>query len=185
MPETNYGDLAMGAIFVLISSLARFKAPPTDRSSTTALRYYTAAFFYLLVAMGLYFGLLTFPAFVEALGRETGMFSGLAGEIAAFISKHRDGQISPAPLVALLLTVLLPRIPPLADAEAWVRKHLQAMGAIPHEARRLADELFDSRFSAPPRVQEEVSTRLANEGFHPDEVVFVEDASLEHLWTKI
>jgi hypothetical protein len=166
------GDVIIGAIFVVISAAGRFNTPLTNRSSTTALRYYMAFFCYLLVGLGLYFGLLSFRPLLSNLKQEAGFFGGLAKDF------------SPAPLVALLLTVLLPKVPLLADGDAWIRERLQRMGSIPHEARRLATELHKSRFSLSPRLREEVTTRLTNEGFQTDDLLFEESPGLKHIWTK-
>jgi hypothetical protein len=166
------GDVFIGAIFVLISAAGRFNTPPSNRCSTTALRYYMASFCYLLVGMGLYFGLLSFRPLLEQLKREAGIFGGLANDF------------SPAPLVALLLTVLLPKIPLLADGDAWIRERLQRLGSIPHEARRLAAELQRARFSVSARLQEQVATNLISEGFESDDLLFEAAPGLRHVWTK-
>jgi len=168
------GELLIGAIFVLFSAAERFNTPETNRSSTTALRYYLASFCYLLVGMSLYSGLVFFPSVVDGIGHES-----------AFAHWANNLGLPPAPLAALLLTVLLPKVPLLAEADAWIRTRLQEMGAIPHEARRLAAELRKSRFSASPHFRAEVTTRLLNAGFHPDDLLFDERHDLKYPWTKV
>jgi putative flippase GtrA len=171
----DISDLAIGAVFVLISASSRFNTPPTNRSSTTALRYHTASLCYLLLGMALYFGLLCFPPIVEGVSKELGYFY----ETARSLEK-----ISTAPLIALLLTVLLPKVPLLAEADDWVREHLQKMAAIPHEARRLAADLRKLRYSVSPSLQAQVMQRLAGQGFQADDVRFEESPDLKHVWTK-
>jgi hypothetical protein len=156
----------------LISAAGRFNTPHTNRSSTTALRYYTAFFCYLLVGMGLYVALLSFGPLLEGIKTE-----------AAFFGELRK-ELSSAPFAALLLTVLLPKIPLLAEGDAWIREHLQRMGAIPYEARRLASELQKSRFSFSPRLREEVTARLVSEGFQADDLLFEESPGLGYVWTR-
>lgn len=129
------GQVLIGAIFVLISAAGRFNTPHTNRSSTTALRYYTAFLCYLLVGLGLYFALLSFGPLLEALKIE-----------AAYYGK----LIASPPFVALLLTVLLPKVPLLAEGDAWILGHLQRMGAIPYEARRLTSKLHKARLDISP-----------------------------------
>lgn len=165
------GQVIIGAIFVLISAAGRFNTPHTNRSSTTALRYYMAFFCYLLVGMGLYFALLSFGPLLEGIKTE-----------AAFFGELRK-ELSSAPFAALLLTVLLPKIPLLAEGDAWIREHLQRMGAIPYEARRLTSELQKSRFSFSPRLREEVAARLVSEGFQADDLQFEESPGLGYVWT--
>jgi hypothetical protein len=166
------GAVLLGAVFVAISAAERFNTPVTNRCSTTRLRYYTAAFCYQLFGIGLYFSLLGFRPLLAYLQREIGFFGGLAT------------GLSPAPFVALLLTILLPKIPLLADFDAWIRQHLQRMGAIPHEARRLAVELHKSGFFLSPKLREEVTARLASDGFLAEDLLFEESTGLKHLWTK-
>jgi hypothetical protein len=168
----DIGQVVIGAIFVLISAAGRFNTPHTNRSSTTALRYYVAFFCYLLVGMGLYFTLLGFGPLLEGIKTE-----------AAFFGELRK-ELSSAPFVALLLTVLLPKIPLLAEGDAWIRERLQKMGAIPYEARRLASQLHRSGFSFSPRLREEVTTRLTSEGFQGDDLLFEESPGLGYVWTR-
>ncbi|HTG33136.1 MAG TPA: hypothetical protein VLB76_09410 [Thermoanaerobaculia bacterium] len=171
--NTEHADteLLIGAIFVLFSALDRFNTPETNRSSTTALRYYLAAFSYLLFGMMLYLGLAYSPVLLEVIKVDSTW-------------AHSLKDLPVAPFAALLLTVLLPKVPILAEADNWIREQLQEMGSIPHEARRLAAELRKSPFSVPPHVRGEVTTRLRNAGFHPNDIQFEDSSDLRYFWTK-
>ena len=61
-------------------------------------------------------------------------------------------QQSPPVVVALLLTVLLSKVPALAALDDFVRTRLQHMAAIPYEVRRLAVELKRASFRPPART---------------------------------
>jgi hypothetical protein len=165
------GSLLIGAIFVLFSALERFNTPPTNRSSTTALRYYIAVFCYLLFGMMLYLVFVYSPFLLEELRADS--------TYAHFVK-----DLPVAPFAALLLTVLLPKVPVLAEADGWIRERLQEMGSIPHEARRLAAELRKSRFTVSPHLRGEVTVRLRNEGFRAEDLQFEEAPELNYLWTK-
>jgi hypothetical protein len=165
----DWTQILIGALFVVIFAAGRFNTPPTNRYSTTLLRFYLAASCYVLFEITLYLALIFTPALVE---------------VPAFFAPLLSGPTA-APLAALLLFVLVPKIPPLAEADGWVLEHLQRMGAIPFEARRLAAELRRSRFTVPAQLREKVVTRLVSQGFSPGEVLFAESTALEHVWTKI
>jgi hypothetical protein len=69
-------------------------------------------------------------------------------------------------VVALLLTVLLPRVPALATLDDFVRTRLQHMAAIPHEVRRLAVELKRASFRpASEDEYAEIAPALLAQGF--------------------
>jgi hypothetical protein len=163
----------IGAIFVFISAVGRFNTPASNRYSTTALRYYLSAFCYVALGLGLYVGLLQSPEVADELLHDGGYLSTWAS------------KLSLAPLAALMLTVLLPKVPLLAEADAWIRERLQELAAIPHEARRIAAELRNARFSISPHLRAEVTRRLSNEGFPSDDVLFEESKAFEHTWTKV
>jgi hypothetical protein len=160
MCDTTF-EVTVGAIFVVTSASARFNTPPTIRSYTTAMRYYTAWLCYLLGGMALYFGLVALPTVVQAVRGAKG--DGMTN-VAGF---------SIPLLAALLLTPLMPHMPILPTADAWLRKRLQQMAAIPYEARQLAAVLRRASFSVPPGLQAEVESRMAGPGLHSAE------------WTKI
>jgi hypothetical protein len=165
----DWTHILIGALFVLIAAAGRFNSPPTNRSSTTALRFHLAAICYLLFELTLYLGVI----FVGAFAEEAGFFAPLL-----------RGQTLP-PLSALMLTVLLPNIPLLAESDAWVLDRLQRMGAIPFEARRLAAELRRSSFTVPAALRDRVVARLIALGFKPDEVQLGHGSGQAQTWTRI
>lgn len=169
-------DLLIGAAFVLVAAADRFNTPPTNRSSTTALRYHLAALGYMAVGLTLFFSILAFP---QALN-----IAPAIGTVGPSLPPWAERLSTPL-LVALLLTVLLPKIPLLGDGDDWIRKQLQKMGAIPYEARRMSAELRRSEFRIPLSRQAEIKKHLANEGFSSLDVVFEESSTPQYVWTKI
>lgn len=167
MPE----DLWIGGLFVLVSTADRFNTPHTNRSSTTILRFYMAAICYMAVGLVSYLFLVKAPRLINILGDDT------TNQLGTYLSQPM--------LVALFLTVLLPKIPVLSDADEWIRTQLQKMGSIPYEARRLSAELRRSEFQVPLQRQVEIRKKMLDEGFSPDDVRFEDGQSLEYLWTKI
>ena len=92
-------DLLLGAVFVLFYAGTRFNTPSTNRSSTTAGRYFVGLFLYCLVGICFYVTLVAFPNFLDfaLFGQQMG-------------GDAPTSSISLPLFVALLLTVLLPKI---------------------------------------------------------------------------
>ena len=172
--QKEHVDVLIGAIFVVFFAADRFNTPSSNRSSTTAVRYYTAAIFYCVFALLLYSVVMKYPHLLQALQQQPGL------EIPAW------AQTLSAPLfVALLLTVLLPKLPLLSNVDDWIRSRLQYIAAIPHEVRRLCAQLADARFVASEPARRRLLAALPNAGFAPEDVVFETSPTPQSLWTKI
>jgi hypothetical protein len=169
MPQSE--DLWVGGLFVLVSAVDRFNTPHTNRSSTTIVRFYMAEICYIAVGLASYLLLANFPEVASTFDKDT------AGELGQYLSQPM--------LVALFLTVLLPKIPVLSDVDEWIRKQLQKMGSIPYEARRLSAELRRAEFQVPHQRQAEIRKKMLDDGFAPEDVRFEDQQSSEYFWTKI
>ena len=183
----NYVEIVLSAIVIVVFAVDRFKTPPSDpkdgivpyrisRSTTTAASYYTALSLYGAIALGVFAFLLLSP---QALDR----LVATAPEIADGIPPW--ARQSPPLLVALILTVLLPKIPILSSMDEWFRSRLQRMAAIPHEVRRLSAELRRAPFRVTRERGQELTDALVAKGFEPADVRFEEGSAPQHLWTKL
>jgi hypothetical protein len=172
--QKEHVDVLIGGIFVAFFAADRFNTPASNRSSTTAVRYYTAAGVYCLFALLLYSTVVRYPHLLQAVRQQPGI------EIPAWV------ETLSAPLfVALLLTVLLPKVPMLSHVDDWIRSRLQYIAAIPHEVRRLCAQLADARFAAPEPTRRRLLAVLPTAGFDPVDLVFEATATPQSLWTKI
>lgn len=149
-----------GALLIFIYALERFNTPPTNRSSTTWFRYHVAA----LVYVGLFevtFALITrYPALL-------GYLQGLApsyDDALLGLAGAGDGVESSTVGVALVLSVLVPKVPGLARVDRWLRGTLQRAAAIPHEARRFAKSIRDADFAPDEALSDRVDAWYANRG---------------------
>lgn len=167
-------DFVLGTFLVGLYATDRFNTPASNRSSTTAARYYTAAALYLGVATGVY-ALLLFG------------FPQLANQWAPTVIEGLPWakDLSAPLLVALLLTVSLPRVPILSNIDEWIRKNLQHMAAIPYEVRRLSAALRKAPFHVPAERQEEIRSGMLEEGFQAADILFLEGPAPQSLWTKV
>ena len=163
----NYVEITLSAIVIVVFAVDRFKTPPSDpkdgvvpyrisRSTTTAASYYTAVSLYGAIALAVFTFLLLSP---QALDR----LVATAPEIGEGVPPW--ARQSPPLLVALILTVLLPKIPILSSMDEWFRTKLQRMAAIPHEVRRLSAELRRAPFRVTAERERELSDALAAKGF--------------------
>jgi hypothetical protein len=167
-------DLVLGGVFVLFYSGSRFNTPATNRSSTTAGRYFVSLFLYCLAGISFYAMLVGFPHLLELsqYGQQIG-------------SLPSSSKISLPLFVALLLTVLLPKVPLLSSADKWVYKQLQDMASIPWEVLRLSAELrrYKLQFTTDERaVAQEI---LEADGFDPKDIVFELTKSPASDWTRL
>lgn len=174
-------ELLFGSIFIIIHAYTRFNTPPTNRASTTAVRYHTSAASYFSIYLCIYYILTKYPSLLQ-------MFSvSGAGEISGgpggMIEKFQT--MSPPLLVALLLTVLLPKIPLLSNIDKWLIKHLQELAAIPYEVRRLSRMLRDTDFESSQDMKEKVGQTLKEMGFESSDILFDRKDDPKYLWTKI
>jgi hypothetical protein len=182
-----YVEITLCAIGIVVYAVDRFNRLPSDsalaaasyhssRSTTTAASYYTAVSLYCAIALGVYAFLLLFPRLID---RMVAMSPDLAESVPAWAKE------SPSLLVALLLTVLLPKIPVLASVDDWFRRKLQRMAAIPNEVRRLGAELRRARFHVDEARRKDVVDTLVKEGFDPGDALFDGGSTPHALWTKL
>ena len=183
----NYVEIALSAIVIVVFAVDRFKTPPSDpkdgvvpyrisRSTTTAASYYTALSLYGLIALAVFAFLLLSP---QALDRLVATAPAIGEGIPPWARQ------SPPLLVALILTVLLPKIPILSSMDEWFRTKLQRMAAIPHEVRRLSAELRRAPFRVTAERERELADAMTAKGFESADIRFEEGSAPQHLWTKL
>jgi hypothetical protein len=138
--------------------------PATNRSSTTAARYYSAAATYSGVGVAAYIVLVFWPEAWNQLAEALKV----SGSEALPAWLH---ETSSPFVVALALTILVPKIPGFNHADAWLRAKLHYFAAIPDEVRRLSKQLRASddpaiethTFSAPQETRRAVRVGLERE----------------------
>ena len=183
----DYVEIALSAVVIVVFAVDRFRALPSDprdggvpyrisRSTTTAASYYTAVSLYGAVALGVFAFLLLSP---QALDRLVETAPGIGDAIPPWARQ------SPPLLVALILTVLLPKIPVLSSMDEWFRRHLQRMAAIPHEVRRLSAELRRTPFRVSAERRQELMDAMVAKGFEASDVLFEDGTAPQHFWTKL
>jgi hypothetical protein len=168
----------LGVLLIIIYALERFNTPPSNRASTTAVRYYSGAVAYVLIYLFAYYVLNKYPYLLQLL------LKAAAGNSEVALPRFAQDASSTV-LIAILLPTLIPKVPLLSKMDKRLRKFLQSLAAIPFEALRLSKEIHDAPFSAPQQLQKNVKDDLVNRGFEEQDVVFENGNLAQHLWTKI
>lgn len=147
-----------GALLIVIYAAERFNTPPTIRTSTTAGRYYAAATVYLLVYLTTFY---VFTKYPKLLGLVMELFDINIDTSKAEVGSSDTGLI----LVALLLSLLVPKIPVISEIDTRLRRFLHRLAAIPYEAIRLSKEIQHSRYWVPSSVRDSLVDELEEQGF--------------------
>ena len=177
----------VGALFVAFYGFERFRKPPAEpgarglayasRATTTAASYYTAVILYCGIGVVLYGSLLFSPSVLEKIWA---LVPQLGSEVPSAL------QQSPSVVVALLLTVLLTKVPALAALDDFVRVRLQHMAAIPYEVRRLAVELKRAGFRpASEDEYAEIMPGLQAHGFDEMDLRYAAGDTLLGRWLRL
>lgn len=167
----NIVEFSLGALFVAINAYERFNTPPTNRSTTTPARYYSTALMYVSIACITFFVFSKYPALLTLIG---------GSNVPESVTKL------PAALVAaLVLSVLLDKMPFFAPLDSWLRQKLQHIANIPYEARRLSRRLLRAPFTIETDVRAQIQEILLQNGFSSDDIQFERSESAQHTITKI
>lgn len=155
--EAGTIQLAAGAFFVAVHAAGRFNTPATSRSLTTAARYHSAKMIYLALFLAIYLFLVKAPYMIQ-------------WAVPDFGDSVKDIAV---PLyAALAVTVFLPLVPGLSHVDKHIRKRLQRIAAIPHEARRLSNFLQKCYWTVPQQERPELTTQLAGTGLRVEDLAF-------------
>jgi hypothetical protein len=166
-------DIVVGVVFVLFYSGQRFNTPSTNRSSTTWGLFSIGLCAYCFSAVATYLVLVF-------VGKP--LLGFLAG---GRLPSELEAPLSNPLLMALFMTVLLPKLPLLSAIDQWVLKQMQQIAAIPFEALRLSAALAKSPFTVADGVRVAVSRRLQQDGLEGRDVRFAGEESPMREWASL
>lgn len=156
----NKIELLFGAVLILVYAIERFNTPKAIRASTTAGRYFSAAIIYPLIYLATFYVIATNE---QLLGLVLMLVDATGSE-----STQLHELESTAVVAALLLSLLVPKLPVISDIDTKLRAFLHRLAAIPYEAIRLSQEIQHSRYEVPPAVNESVLAELEEQGIEMD-----------------
>ena len=152
-------DLDIGfyfaALCVAVYAHERFNSPFSLRYTTTLGQYYFALSGYVMAAL-LIFGILSWMFEVNPTVRD--FIAQMSG--GAVLDDAKTNAL-PTPFVAaLLLTILLPKVPVLSNIDIGIQKFFRDLGAIPHRALRLSWRLQRAPFAVPEAQLADIKERM-------------------------
>ena len=143
------------ALCVAVYAHERFNTPYSLRYTTTLGQYYFALSGYVMAAL-LIFGILSWMFEANPTVRE--FISTMSG--GAVLDDDKTNAL-PTPFVAaLLLTILLPKVPVLSSIDTGIQKFFRDLGAIPHRALRLSWRLQRAPYAIPESQMADVKERI-------------------------
>lgn len=154
MPSFDPGML-LGGLLIFIYATERFNTPRTIRASTTAGRYYSAATIYLLIYLVTFFLFSKYPHLLKLLISDT--------EAQQHLAKMDDSN-TPI-LVAIIFSLLVPKIPLISELDTRLRAFLHRLASIPYEAIRMSKEVQGMRFAIPDTIAEELRHEMEERNF--------------------
>jgi len=156
-------EFLLGALFVTVYAVERFNTPHTNRALTTAGRYYAAVSVYLGTSLLFYWVFTRYPQFLLHIKPAEAAGTGVITP-----QQHKEPVVE----VAMLLSVLLSRIPVLSHLDKKLRTFLQNLAEIPMEAIRLGKLIRRSHFNPTDELRETILAELLACGIDDKDVVF-------------
>lgn len=167
--------LILGALLIVIYATERFNTPRTNRASTTAGQYYSAAAIYLLIYLLTFYVFSKYPHMLKVLIAD------------ADLQKHLqqlDAGDTPI-LVAMIFSLLVPKLPLISELDLRLRVFLHRLASIPYEAIRMSKELQGMRYEIPPSLLPELRLEMEERSF-PVALDAPESADpIVHHWMNI
>ena len=147
--DTNL-EIIFGVFLIVIYAFDRFNTPSNVRASTTAGRYMTSVFLYLMIYLVTFNIFMKYPKLLEFMNIDFGLADGAA------INPGDSTTI----LIALVLSLLVPKVPLISQVDDRLRKFLHGLAAIPYEAIRLSQEMQDAELVIPEPMHNAVYNEM-------------------------
>ncbi|HJV94435.1 MAG TPA: hypothetical protein VJ608_00300, partial [Albitalea sp.] len=166
-------EYVIGALFVTLYSVDRINTPKINLATTTPGRYWSMVVAYAAASVLLYLAL--------------SLSLGLAGietlKQFGFIPESVDTK-SPPVLMAMLLTVLLSKIPGLSKLDEAVRLEFRQRASMSRIAGNLSHFLERSPLRLAPERQATIVAYLKDRGIDEKDIIFVDNQTAQYIWTR-
>jgi hypothetical protein len=159
--DTNI-EILFGAALIVIYAFERFNTPSSVRASTTAGRYYMAIFLYLLIYLVTFLVFTYYPGIAGGLKKQL-----VANDINVdwVLAGFFDPNDSKIIFVALVLSLLVPKMPVMSKIDKKIREFLHKLALIPYEAIRRSRDMQAMDFEIPESDREKLENDLESLGF--------------------
>lgn len=168
-------EILIGAILITIYAHERFNTPPNVRASTTAIRYYVASAIYLMIYLITFYLLTKYPFVLGKLN----------------LMKPEEVTGATPIIVAMVLSMLVPKIPLVSTLDAKLKQFLHRLAAIPFEAIRLSKELQACEYKVPGNFDPEhkhikkLFEELKEQGYEQPEKLIDSEFKIVTNWINI
>lgn len=167
-------EYVVGAAFVALYSIERITTPPIDLGATTTKRYWGMVLAYAAASIVVYFTcslILSGPA-IQLLAK----LELVPAELAS---------ASPPMLMALLLTVLLSKIPGLSKLDDAARTEFRHRASMSRIAGNISHLLERKPLNLKQMQKAAVVAYLKEHNIKESDIVFVDNRSPQYTWTRI
>jgi hypothetical protein len=170
----GYLEFIIGAVFVGLYSIDRINTPKINLETTTVQRFWAMVLAYALASIVLF---LLLAQLLKAIG---------VANLLAFLPGINDYKnMSPPLLMALFMTVLLPKIPGLATLDEAVRREFRHRASMSRIAGNLSHLLERGPLNLSAAKRDRVMQDLQEQEIESQDIVFSNNGSPQYLWTKI
>lgn len=170
----SYIDYVIGAVFVFIYAIDRISNPKMNMDTTTLERYWTMLLLYALCSITIYL-----------IAASTLQYADIDHLKDFLPGLEFDSKLSPPLVVALLMTILLPKISGLVKIDEAVRTELRRRASMSSIASNLSHILESSPLQLSEAHRQEIIDLLAEQEIEEQDVIFDYDGSAQYLWTRI
>ncbi len=173
----NQGLWIASGLLLFVVALVRFNRPPTNRTGTTFLLFYTGMLFYYALLIGLWLLVIVLLS-AGSLG-----IDGISSAVAQSLKANE--WLSPSlPVIGLLFIAVASQFRLVGKMDTAARQLCIQLAAIPAEAEQLAVELAHGELLVANQtlfenVSREISTNIGSNGLR-----FVNDGTLASRFTR-
>jgi hypothetical protein len=201
-------NIIIGTLTVFLIALSRFNVPPPSqqslplprsladigkwfqlkplpepailtpiRANTTLFRFGLYRTVYAVIGVTVYLLVSKVPGLAADVQSVINLF---AGSEQVFVLKDAGPFV-----LAILVAVVLPAVPPFRWADATIRRALYEHASIPAEQLNLQARLKRASYEVAQDALLRVRAALEAEGFNPDDLVYEAKPTTRSLWTKL
>ena len=173
----NHGLWIVSGLLLFAVALIRFSRPPTNRTGTTFLLFYTGVLFYYALLIGLW---LLVIILISAGGYG---IDGISAVVAQSLKANE--WLSPSlPVIGFLVITVASQFKLVGNMDAGARQFCIQLAAIPAEAQQLAVELAHGELQLADRALIENVSREISTNIGGNALCFTNDGSLASRFTR-
>jgi len=150
---------------------------PPPRANTTLFKFSVYRATYTLIGVVIYLGLINIEGLSESVDKVIELFN--AG-VEGIPTLANSGPF----VLAVILAVILPKLPPISSADSFIRSLLYERAAIPAQQFRELQRLKEATYIPDAKALERVHSFLSAEGFNVEDLQYEDKPTTRSLWTK-